>query len=70
MDSRGNLKLPKVLINFLKIEGISNIAQATSREKSTIWTQEWKTKNKIGLEGHGKEKWEAYIDIKLKILLF
>lgn len=51
-----------VVINSLNREGIFNLAQATTLETYTIWQQDSKKVEQIGLEGQDKIIWDTYIN--------
>ena len=66
VGSGEDYKLLENLIASLQVKGIYNLAQATFSEFSSIWHQQWKKSDFLGLDSVEGELWEAY-KTKLKV---
>ena len=66
VGSGEDYKLLENLIASLQGKGIYNLAQETFPKFSSIWHQQWKKSDFLGLDGVEGELWEAY-KTKLKV---
>lgn len=57
-----NYRLSENLVNILGEKGYFTLSKVAHHDCTTIWNQEWKPANVIGLIGEEATEWEGYID--------